>query len=76
LLNTALANANNEPAVYTVETTVRDDTGTNAIALPDLAGGANGVVEVLTKKEGNNVFSKMNKSDNFGWRVEGTDLYL
>ena len=76
LLNTALANANKEPAVYTVETTVRDDAGTNAIALPDLAGGSDGVIEVLTKQEGNNFFSKMNKSDKFGWRVEGTDLYM
>jgi len=75
LLNTALANANKEPAVYTVETTVRS-TATNAIALPDLAGGANGVIEVMTKKEGNNFFSNMNKSDLNGWRVEGTDLYL
>lgn len=75
LLNTALANANKQPAVYTVETTVRS-TATNAIALPDLAGGANGVIEVMTKKEGNNFFSSMNKSDLNGWRVEGTDLYL
>lgn len=81
LLNTAIANANNEPAVYTVETTVRNDTGTSQIALPDLAGGASGVIEVLTKKEGNNFFSKMNQSVKFGWTVGEDDkandvLYL
>ena len=75
LLNTALANVNNEPAVYTVETTVRS-TATNAIALPDLAGGEAGIIEVFTRREDQSFFSQMQKGKITGWRVEGTDLYL
>lgn len=74
LINQALAAAQNAPATYTEEVTVRDK-ATNAISLPELAGGEAGIIEVWTKREGNNFFSKMFKGVKTGWRLEGTDLY-
>jgi len=75
LINQALAAAQSAPAIFTTEANVRDK-ATNAIPLPDLAGGEAGVLEVMTKKEGDNFFSKMFKGEKSGWRLNGTDLFL
>ena len=75
LIQDALSQAQNQPATYTVEKTVRGK-NTNAIVLEGLAGGESGVLEVLTRKEENNFFSQMRKGNIAGWRLDGEELYI
>jgi hypothetical protein len=75
LINDALALANQQPSVYTIEKTVRDK-ATNAIALPGVSGGEAGVVLVETRREDQSYFTQMLKGINGGWRLEGENLYL
>ena len=75
LINDALALANQQPSVYTIEKNVRDK-ATNAIALPGISGGEAGVVLVETRREDQSYFTQMLKGINGGWRLEGENLYL
>ena len=75
LIQDALAQAQNQPATYTVEKTVRGK-NTNAIVLESLAGGESGVLEVFTRREDQSFFSQMQKGNISGWRLEGEELYI
>ena len=75
LIQDALAQAQNQPATYTRERTVRDK-NTNAITLEGLVGGEAGVIEVFVRREDQSFFSQMQKGKISGWRLEGEDLYI
>tara|TARA_E500000318_G_scaffold15603_2_gene16023 strand:- start:20160 stop:22289 length:2130 start_codon:yes stop_codon:yes gene_type:complete len=75
LIQDALSQAQNQPATYTVEKTVRGK-NTNAIVLESLAGGESGVLEVFTRREDQSFFSQMQKGNVAGWRLEGEELYI
>lgn len=75
LVNKAIAAAQNQPVVYSKEIELKAK-ATNAIALPELAGGESGVIEVLTKKEDEPYFTKMFKGNVSGWRLDGEDLFI
>ena len=75
LIQNALSQAQNQPATYTVEKTIRGK-NTNAIVLESLAGGESGVIEVFTRREDQSFFSQMQKGNVAGWRLEGEELYI
>ena len=75
LINDAIAQASQQPSTYTVEKNVRGK-ATNAIALPGISGGEDGVLEVQTRKEDQSYFTNMQKGNVAGWRLDGEDLYL
>lgn len=75
LIQNALSQAQNQPATYTVEKTIRGK-NTNAIVLESLAGGESGVIEVFTRREDQSYFSQMQKGNVAGWRLEGEELYI
>ena len=78
LIQDALAQAQNQPATYTRERTVRDK-NTNAITLEGLVGGEAGIIEVFTRREDQSFFSQMQKGKISGWRIESEEeeiLYI
>jgi len=75
LINKAIAAAQNQPVVYSKEVELKAK-ATKAIALPELAGGESGIIEVFTKKEDEPYFTKMFKSNINGWRLDGEDLFI